>query len=194
MNRLTVVSLISLIQTTVLTIAASGGTIHLGSGGVAAHSEQTSLHNQALYLRLVDQRDANPLVFDRKHPFYGKLFAKESVFDYWVDRWQSHEARFEHWHPCLWRVLDGGLQVRDHTNPGDPGSTPPLINPVPIVLDPPSNGSGNPSQGPLPPTVHTVPEPMSVISLAIGLGLFLIVLTARRAKRDIRVLSGCHQG
>ena len=84
--------------------------LHAGKGSSLANEKQAS-RDVKLYLKLVSQRSLNPAAFDHRRPFYGKLITDRSFFESWYDRWQSHPARFEHWHPCLSRFLDGGCSI-----------------------------------------------------------------------------------
>ncbi len=60
-----------------------------------------------LYKELVAYRDAHERVFDREHHFFAAILSNAELMDRFVDRWKSHEQRFEYWHLYLWRILDG---------------------------------------------------------------------------------------
>ena len=142
-----------------------------------------------IYQGVVSLRDHNPSRFDQTHAFYGKLLTSEPFFQSLVARWHLDRPRFEHWHPLLWRVLDGGVLAREATVPHQ---TPPL----------PLDGLGNPTGSSFhtpdapsftapspppnsPPTQHSpppasaTPEPSTFVLLATG-ALFLILRAVTR--------------
>lgn len=125
-----------------------------------------SIRNEKLYDRIVELRATDPDRFDGNYPFIGRLVSDDEFFDSLYDRWQSHPARFEHYHdPLLIRILDGGPRI-PHFPPNPPPCPPPhppCFPPVPPRCDP------DPPPG--------VPEPGSVVMLSIGLGL---IAMARR--------------
>src|SRR5690348_9622276 len=67
-----------------------------------AGREREIARNERFYERMDALRDQNPGRFDRAHPFYGRLLSDAAFFNKYFDRWQSHPARFEHYHPCAW--------------------------------------------------------------------------------------------
>ena len=101
--------------------------------GSSLANEKQAVRDVKLYMKLVAQRTLNPTAFDHRRPFYGKLITDRSFFESWVNRWQSHPARFAHWHPCLSRFLDGGVRSREADEP-----PPPLIPPAPLEPNPPA--------------------------------------------------------
>ena len=134
-------------------------------------NEKQASRDVKLYLKLEAQRLDNPKAFDLRRPLYGKLITDRSFFDSWVNRWQSHPARFEHWHPCLSRFLDGGLRSRVPDEP-----PPPLIPPTPLEPNPPPP----PPPPPPPEPPNPVPEPNSFVVFLAGLGFILLVQKGRR--------------
>jgi hypothetical protein len=141
-------------------------------------NEKQALRDVKLYLKLVAQRSENPAAFDHRRPFYGKLITDRSFFESWLDRWQSHPARFEHWHPCLSRFLDGGARSRGSDEP-----PPPLIPPADLKPDfPPEPPPPPPAppDGPHPTPFTVVPEPGSFFVFLAGLGFSLFVQKGRR--------------
>jgi hypothetical protein len=138
-----------------------------------------------LYEQVVAERSENPHRFDRLHPILGELLTDRASFEYWLNRWQAHPARFEHYHPWFWRVIDGESRS---------GGPPVTLPPVPPMISP-AGESGNPpiGPGPLPPEPPPpprppaapvpVPEPGSLLVLLEAIGL---VLLARRASVLVR--------
>jgi hypothetical protein len=99
------------------------------------------------------------------------LLTDRSFFLYWLNRWQSSPARFEYYHPCLWRTLDGGWHLG-----GPPPLVPPQgqnLNPPPPTTTPLPDPVPDPGQGPIP---SAVPEPGSWLLLLSGLALVPMVL------------------
>ncbi|HMF37144.1 MAG TPA: PEP-CTERM sorting domain-containing protein, partial [Isosphaeraceae bacterium] len=89
---------------------------------------------------------------------------------------QAHPARFEHWHPRFWRIIDGEALE------GGPPIIDPLISHAgqggdpPVAPDPPSPpGLAGPAAA--------VPEPESFRLLLVALGLILVVRGGSRYLR-----------
>jgi len=147
------------------------GSIIPGHETTSLASEREALHNERLYEEMVDLRSHDPTQFDHLHPILGDLLTEQSSFEYWLNRWEAHPARFEHWHPWFWRIIDGEALE----------GGPPVITP----LVPPAGQGGEPpaAPGPLSPTgqpglastATAVPEPGSLHLLLVALGLFLAV-------------------
>ncbi|MGC8643314.1 MAG: PEP-CTERM sorting domain-containing protein [Isosphaeraceae bacterium] len=135
---------------------------------------------------MVAQRSENPARFDRLHLVLGDMLSNRSSFEYWYNRWQADPARFEHWHPLFWRIIDGeSIAGGSPINPSPISpSIPPLIPPAgqgdisPVT---PSTPSGPPPPPPSP--LATVPEPGTVLLVLEGLGLILL---ARRGCACLR--------
>ena len=49
----------------------------------------------------------HPIAFAEEHPFYTRMFHDPGLLNKEMALWESHEQRFEYWHDCLWKVLDG---------------------------------------------------------------------------------------
>jgi hypothetical protein len=134
---------------------AEAGTVHIRYP--ANEPEKLATANVKLYQNLVTVRDSNPTKFDKSHPFYGRLLTDPSFANALVHRWESHEQRFEYWHPYLWRILDGISQQ------------PQSITPPPTSIDkPPSDQSGGGGGGG--GNTPSVPEPSSWLLMLIGFG------------------------
>ncbi|MDE2508343.1 MAG: PEP-CTERM sorting domain-containing protein [Planctomycetota bacterium] len=139
-----------------------------------------------VYNDVVAMRNANPTRFDQLHPFYKQLLTSQSFFDSIVNRWHLDQPRFEHWHPLLWRVLDGGVLERNAINTTPPGPDPvsgafgsPDPTPIPSLTPNPPHSIGPPSPPPPPPASAT-PEPSSLALLATGFAAFGFFLHSRR--------------
>ena len=71
----------------------------VGHESTSLASEREALRNEHLYEQMVDVRSHDPTQFDDLHPILGDLLTEQASFEYWLNRWQAHPARFEHWHP-----------------------------------------------------------------------------------------------
>jgi hypothetical protein len=137
--------------------------------------EQQALRDVKIYLKLMSERSHDPTAFDRHHPFYGRLMTDRAFFESWFDRWQSHPARFEYWHPYLSRFLDGEARST--------GSVTPSIS---TVLVPPAGQEPSLPPPPLPPgglsspPTSLVPEPGSFLVFLAGAGLILLAQKGRK--------------
>ena len=128
---------------------------------------------------MVDVRSHDPAQFDHLHPILGDMLTEQSSFEYWLNRWQAHPARFEHWHPRFWRIIDGEALE------GGPPVIPPLIPPAGQGGDPPV------APGPLSPLglaspAAAVPEPDSFRLLLVAVALIVFV---RGGSRYLRTAS-----
>ncbi|MGP0068002.1 MAG: PEP-CTERM sorting domain-containing protein [Isosphaeraceae bacterium] len=152
----------------------SAGEIHIRYGPDAP--EKLAAANEVYYEGVLNLYHNHPAAFEHDHPFYVKMFDDPTMLDKLVRRWESHEQRFEYWHNCLWKVLDG-YEVSQQ------GLTPPGQ-----ILPPPSGtsgvgaqgggGSGNGGIG-----AQSVPEPSTIVlcltGLLVGLGAWLSRWKAR---------------
>jgi len=158
------------------------GSLILGHETTSLASEREALRNEHLYEQMVDVRSHDPTQFDHLHPILGDLLTEQSSFEYWLNRWQAHPARFEHWHPRFWRIIDGEALE------GGPPVIPPLIPPAGQGGDPPV------APGPLSPLgqpglaspAAAVPEPDSFRLLLVAVALIVFV---RGGSRYLRTAS-----
>jgi len=170
MNKLTCWCWILVLSLTCLEVQARGS-MNVGHETTPLASEQESLRNEHLYEHMVDVRSHDPTQFDRLHPILGDLLTERSSFEYWLNRWEAHPARFEHRHPQFWRILEGEALE------GGPPVIAPLVPPagrggnLPVAYQPPSP-IGKP--GMAGPTV-AVPEPDSCRLLLLAIGLIQVV-------------------
>lgn len=128
----------------------------------------------------------HPREFAQEHPFYVKMFNDPVMIENLLARWEAHEQRFEYWHDCLWKVLNGyrathrvppiGIGVQEHGNPGTRG-TPSPVGGLPQNTPAGSNG-GYGAQEVQP---FSVPEPSGAFLLALGLSFAAIGF--RRSRR-----------
>jgi hypothetical protein len=154
---------------------AEGGSIVLGHKLSAQAREREDARDLALYHRLLDQRSHDPAGFDHRQPVIGQTLSNLPSFWYWFDRWQKAPARFEHWHHRFWHVLDGEAQA---ILPMIPSAPPPSLKPPAgqfVDLTPPSSpqGPGGPREDSPPPNI--IPEPSSLVLLAVSVGLLALV-------------------
>ncbi len=135
--------------------------------------------NVVLYEKLVADRDANPTVFDKHHPFFFGILTDPAYMDQIVARWEAHEERFEYWHPYLWRILDGyefrpdpslSRAIIPPPDPGNPGTGQPGGS---------RSGGGGGAGGGVQPDAGggntcATPEPSSFVLWISGLTLALL--------------------
>jgi hypothetical protein len=84
--------------------AVAGG-VHIRYGPDAP--EKMAALNLLYYEGVLNLEHRHPIAFAREHPFYTEMFHNPAMMDRLVARWEAHEQRFEYWHDCLWKVLDG---------------------------------------------------------------------------------------
>jgi hypothetical protein len=72
------------------------------------------------YDRVLGMYDHDPRCLEDAHPFYARLLADPSDMDVLIDRLESHERRFEYWHPSLTRFLEGYIDSDLCLPVGDP--------------------------------------------------------------------------
>ncbi|WP_148595473.1 hypothetical protein [Aquisphaera giovannonii] len=139
-------------------VAGSMSARHAHASGGAALFERLERQNVGVYERMVQMRDAHPSAFDTAHPFYASILTDRGSFEYWLNRWQSHHLRFEHFHPLAWKVIAGEAYMGGPPSPGAPGMPPttsPSLPPAGQGLDP---TGGTPPIPPLPPGGPTIPS------------------------------------
>src|SRR5262249_1561231 len=115
----------------VLTIAASSaaaGGVHIRYGHDAP--ARLAVADIRYYEGVLHLYQVHPARFEHEHPFYAKLFEHPAMLDGLLARWEAHEQRFEYWHDCLWKVLNGYRASH--------------LEPVGQLLSP---GSGGPGSG-----------------------------------------------
>jgi hypothetical protein len=172
--------------------AAAGG-IHIRYGPDAP--ERMAAANVRYEEGVLNLYHHHPLEFAANHPFYTRMFNDEAMIDKLLLRWESHEQRFEYWHDCLWKVLDGyrashhGVLPTIPVTAGSPGSPgeggaglvgggagipgsvgPGGNNPA---TSPGGNGDGG-GTGTL-----SVPEPSSGVLMVLGLTLAVLWFACR---------------
>ncbi len=91
----------------------SAGGIHIRYGIDAP--EKLAGANEVYAQGVLNMYDRHPRWFEHTHPFYTEMFHNPEMMDRLVARWEAHEQRFEYWHYCLWKVLDG--YAIHHQNP-----------------------------------------------------------------------------
>ena len=151
----------------------SAGSIHIRYGPDAP--EKMAAANEAYYEGILNRYHQHPAEFEHNHPFYAKMFNDPTMLNNLVHRWEAHEERFEYWHFCLWKVLDGYLVYEQSLSL-------PIIPPAPSgnsgIGAQGSGGTGNGGIG-----AQSVPEPSTGVLWTSGLMVGLGWLAWRRASR-----------
>jgi len=81
------------------------GSIHIRYGADAP--EKMAAANEIYYGGVLNLYHNHTEVFEHNRHFYTRMFNDTEVMDKLLARWEAHEQRFEYWHDCLWKVLDG---------------------------------------------------------------------------------------
>jgi hypothetical protein len=131
-----------------------------------------------LYEAVVAWRDRNPVRFDHHHPTVGHLITDRQFFDYAMYLYHLDTARFVHYHHHLIPFLRGMAMVL--MTPHSPGTAPQTIAPTVPVGPPAAESITNTPMPPTPPESLSVPEPASLVTLALGIGLLGAGVWARR--------------
>jgi hypothetical protein len=131
------------------------------------------INDHAVYLELLEFRDAHPSVFDHNHPFYARLLRDTAFADSLIAKMEHHVSWFEKNEPFLWIVLEGMAPNHDLR----PNHPPTIVSPAndPFHLDAP------PDPPPPGPPAGT-PEPAASLLMVLGLaGIPLAVAWRRRS-------------
>jgi hypothetical protein len=136
-----------------------------------------------LYEAVVAWRNQNPLRFDHQHPTEGQLIRDREFFDYAMYLYHLNTARFVHFHHHLIPFLRGMAMTLmmppgSGPGPGSGGGTSPVVSPAPESI------SNTPPTTPTPPQPLEVPEPSSIVLMALGIGLLGAGVWARRPVRN----------
>jgi hypothetical protein len=129
-----------------------------------------------LYEAVVAWRNQNPRRFDHEHPTVGHLIRDREFFDYAMHLYSTHTARFVHYNHHLIPFLRGMAMVlmQAPTAPETGGETGPGVPPVPEGIN----------NTPVPPQTSLVPEPLSIVPMALGIGILAAkTFTRRRVER-----------
>jgi hypothetical protein len=154
--------------------AIAGGGLHIRYGPDAP--EKLAAANVRYYEGVLNLEHNHPAAFAADHPFYTKMFNDPVMLDKLTARWEAHEQRFEYWHNCLWKVLDGYLLTHEHL-PGNQviGAESGGTSPPPGLNQhlngnggdgPPNSDGGSPGGG---ITTSSLPEPSSGLLSVLGL-------------------------
>ncbi len=81
------------------------GSIHIRYAADAP--EKMAAANEIYYEGVLNLYHNHTEWFEHTHPLYTRMFNDTEVMDKLLARWEAHEQRFEYWHDCLWKVLDG---------------------------------------------------------------------------------------
>jgi PEP-CTERM motif len=174
--------------------AAAGG-IHIRYGPDAP--EKLADSNILYYEGVLNLEQHHPREFAEEHPFYTKMFDDSVMLDKLMARWEAHEERFEYWHNCLWKVLDGYRASHPdlaqqltlpvsvppiEVGPGGPSNIGQSLPAGPQYGNPPGGGGSNGSGGGT--SVQAVPEPSSAMLMVLGVALAGSCAVFRRARRQ----------
>jgi hypothetical protein len=141
------------------------------------------------------ERDARLRAAGTSGPYNG-LLVPSAYHNYLRWRWSLNPARFEHYHPILGVILAEDNRLQNLTPAYSPGlitpppisllpTNPPPINPPPSIIPPPPGGTpggGGGGGGPGPGGTPAVPEPASIVLMALGAS-FVGIHHARRTLR-----------
>jgi hypothetical protein len=160
-------------------LRAVAGGIHIRYGPDAP--ERLAASNLRYYQGVLNLEHNHPIAFAREHPFYTEMFHNPAMMDRLVARWQAHEQRFEYWHDCLWKVLDGYVVSHPEQNGHFKTSASSGGSPGPVefgargpadlgfpILNPNEPGGIHPDNGGGGVTVNAVPEPSSGLLIVMG--------------------------
>jgi hypothetical protein len=172
---------------------ATAGGIHILYGPDAP--EKMAASNLLYYQGVLNLEHNHPIAFALDHPFYTKMFDDPVMIDRLVTRWEAHEERFEYWHDCLWKVLDGYMAKHHGLSSTSPIPTEFPLNFGAIGVE---NGGGslvggadarelNPAIGPGGTPgggiqIFSVPEPSSGVLMVLGLTVAAACVIARHRR------------
>jgi hypothetical protein len=137
------------------------------------------LRNPGIELQLYEavhhERDRNPARFDAAHPSLGHMFRDQQFFQYALHLYNTHTARFVHYHHHLVPVIRGyAMELMRKPQPPGPEQ---VVGTGSSFSPPPAAESL--SNLPVPQTL-TVPEPLSIVMMVLGLGFVAARVYMRR--------------
>jgi hypothetical protein len=123
---------------------------------------------------VTEHRNLNPTRFDHNHPLLGHLLRDPNFFAYALQLYNSHPARFVHYHHHLIPVIRGCAMMME-------------MKPIPVATSPetihvPPVPAGE-TNVPPPAVSTTVPAPPSIVLIALG--AVCVALRARLRRRDV---------
>lgn len=137
--------------------------------------------HESLYENLSKHLEQNPGQFEKHHHLLFQILTNPSALDHTVQEWQSHEYRFDLWHPHLWGVLDGYVHMPAVITPASTVSDGlgglPGLKPGSKGIDGGSGGgnpgkpAGDPGTGPGGGGIPqgAVPEPPAMVLMLSGM-------------------------
>ncbi len=147
--------------------------------------------HESLYENLSKHLEQNPGQFEKQHHLLFHILSNPGALDHTIQEWQSHEYRFDLWHPQLWGVLDGYVHLPVVITPSStlsdgPGGSPGR-NPGSTGTDggtgggdpgiPAGDPRGGPGGGGIPQ--GAVPEPPAILLMLSGMILAGLGATRR---------------
>jgi PEP-CTERM motif len=124
-----------------------------------------------LYEAVSDMRNVHTERFDSAHPTLGHMFRDPQFFLYALHLYNLDPARFVHYHHALIPVIRGYAMELMQKPPTSGVAPEQLVGPPPI----PEGGTNGP-----PPQPLTIPEPSSLVMMALGLGYVATRIYKRR--------------
>jgi hypothetical protein len=160
-----------------------GGGRELSAGGIHIRypvdaPEKLAAANEVYAQGVLNMYERHPRWFEHTHPFYTEMFHNPEMMDRLIARWEAHEQRFEYWHYCLWKVLDGYMISHQTPLPLLPILPPSSSH---AVSEAGGNGpGGGPGKGNQNLGAPGVPEPSAGVLMVSGLIVGLIRFARRR--------------
>jgi hypothetical protein len=136
-----------------------------------------------LYQAVVAWRNEDPAKFDRNHHTVGQLLSDRQFFDYAMYLYHLDTARFVHYHHHLVPFLRGmALTLMEKPVQGQGTAPPTGEGETPMVSPAPEGETDTPTppNSPTPPQTLLVPEPSSIVPMALGIGILGAAIWARR--------------
>jgi len=132
-----------------------------------------------LYEAVSQIRDSNPARFDPLHPTLGHMLSDPQFFRYALYLYKLDTPRFVHYHHWLIPVIRGyAMELMQPPPPPNSGVAPEQLVGPPVTVTVPSAPESQ-TIGP-PPEALTIPEPSSIVMMAMGLGYLATRIYKRR--------------
>jgi hypothetical protein len=112
-----------------------------------------------------ERRNLNPARFDHYHPTLGRLLSDPQFFQYALYLYNTHTARFVHYHHHLIPIIRGCELMMMKPGMGTGGEEITVPPPAGEMIIPPPAGEMI-----VPPQGESIPTPPSVVLMALGIG------------------------